>query len=103
MDFYNADELFSKFITGIKEVNVIGCELLQGKIFDGIGFAEVKDELFKKLVVVRLCFPASKLKTTDYFRQYQSYRVDEDKIYRYLDKLHSTQKQRVQQISYIHT
>lgn len=102
-DFHNADEMFSRFISGIKEVNVIGCDLLLGKIFDEIGFGEVKDEVFKKLVIGRLCFPASKLKTTDYFRQYQSYIVDEDKIYRYLDKLHSTQKERVQKISYEHT
>jgi len=103
IDFAQADELFSKFITGIRQINVVGCELLLGKIFDEIGFGEVKDDLFKKLVIARLCFPASKLKTTDYLRQYQGYIVDEDKIYRYLDKLHNTQKQRVQQISYEHT
>jgi transposase len=103
IDFDSADEMFSKFISGIKEVNVIGWELLLGKIFDEIGFGEIDDELFRKLVIARLCFPASKLKTTDYLRQYQSYIVDEDKIYRYLDKLHSTQKERVQQISYRHT
>ena len=102
-DFKNADELFSKFITGIKQVNVVGGELLLGKIFDEIGFNKIHDEIFKKLVIARLCFPASKLKTTDYLRQYQSYLIDEDKVYRYLDKLHSRQKERVQQISYGHT
>lgn len=103
VDFHNADELFSRFISGIKQVKVVGSELLLGKIFDEVGFGEVKNELFKKLVIARLCFPASKLKTTDYLRQYQFYITDEDKIYRYLDKLHNTQKQRVQQISYEHT
>lgn len=103
IDFQNVDELFSKFIAGIKQVNVVGCDMLLGKIFDEIGFNEIKDELFKKLVIARLCFPASKLKTRDYFRQYQSYIIDEDKIYRYLDKLNSTRKKRVQQISYEHT
>lgn len=103
IDFNNADELFSKFIAGIEQVNVVGSELLLGKIFDEIGFNAIEDELFKKLVIARLCFPSSKLKTTDYLRQYQSYFVDEDKIYRYLDKLHGTQKERVQQISYHHT
>ena len=103
IDFDNVDELFSKFITGITQVNVVGSERLLGKIFDEIGFNRIEDELFKKLVIARLCFPASKLKTTDYLRQYQSYRVDEDKVYRYLDKLHSTQKEMVQQISYEHT
>ena len=102
-DFSNADEMFSQFMAGIKQVNVVGSELLLGKIFDEIGFNEIKDELFKKLVIARLCFPASKLKTTDYLRQYQSYIIDEDKVYRYLDKLHNTQKEQVQQISYQHT
>lgn len=103
IDFNSSDELFSKFIAGIQQVNVIGSELLLGKIFDQIGFNLIEDELFKKLVIARLCFPVSKLKTTDYLRQYQSYQVNEDKIYRYLDKLHSTQKEVVQQISYHHT
>lgn len=103
IDFDNTDELFSKFIAAIKQVNVVGSELLLGKIFDEIGFNRIEDELFKKLVIARLCFPASKLKTTDYLRQHQSYLVDEDKIYRYLDKLHGTQKEVVQQISYHHT
>ena len=102
-DFTHADELFTKFISGISQVNVVGVDLLLSKIFDDIGFNQVKDELFRKLVIARLCFPASKLKTRDYLRQYQSYIVDEDRIYRYLDKLHKTQKELVQKISYAHT
>lgn len=102
-DFNNTDELFSTFLSGITQVNVIGSELLLGKIFDEIGFNQIAEVLFKKLVIARLCFPTSKLRTTDYFRQFQSYIVDEDKVYRYLDKLHSTQKDLVQEISYRHT
>lgn len=103
IDFDKTDELFANFIAGIKEVNVVGSQRLLGAIFDQIGFNVIDDELFKKLVIARLCFPASKLKTTEYLRQYQSYLVDEDKVYRYLDKLHSTQRELVQQISYEHT
>lgn len=33
IDFSRANELFSKFISGIKQVNVVGGELLLGKIF----------------------------------------------------------------------
>ena len=84
-------------------MSIIGPELLLGRIFSDIGFNKVKDELFKKLVLARLCYPGSKLKTTDYLRRYEGYETDEDKIYRYLDKLHSTQKRVVQQISYEHT
>jgi transposase len=102
-DFDKSDDLFEHFINGIKQINIIGHELLLGKIFNDIGFNKIKDELFKKLVLSRLCYPGSKLKTTEYLRRYEGYQTDEDKIYRYLDKLHSIQKRVVQQISYEHT
>lgn len=102
-DFEDQDKLFEHFIKGIKQIKVAGVELLLGKIFDEIGFNAVKDELFKKLVIARLCYPASKLKTTDHLRRYEQYETDEDKIYRYLDKLNKAHKRIVQQISYRHT
>lgn len=102
-DFVNEPLIFDKFIAGIEQINIIGTELLLGNIFDEIGFSAIKDELFKKLVIARICYPASKLKTTDYFQKYHSIAIDEDKIYRYLDKLHSSQKDEVQKISYEHT
>jgi len=54
-------------------------------------------------VIHRLCFGVSKLKTTEYLYRYHQIEVDEDTLYRYLDKLYSTQKALVQQISYQHT
>ena len=102
-DFDNTDWLFEQFIESIKQIKVIGVELLLGRIFDQVGFNVIKDELFRKLVIARLCYPASKLKTTDHLRRYEQYETDEDKIYRYLDKLNKTQKRTVQQISYQHT
>jgi len=102
-DFGNTDWLFEQFIEGIKQIKVVGVELLLGRIFDQIGFNAIKDELFRKLVITRLCYPASKLKTTEHLRRYEQYETDEDKIYRYLDKLNKTQKRTVQQISYQHT
>jgi transposase len=103
IDFDKTDDLFEHFIDGIKQISIIGPELLLGRIFDDIGFNKVKDELLKKLVLARLCYPGSKLKTTDHLRRFEGYETDEDKIYRYLDKLHSTQKRAVQQIGYEHT
>lgn len=102
-DFDQADNLFEMFINGIHQIKSVGTELLLGKIFDSIGFNTIPDELFKKLVLARLCYPVSKLKTTEYLRRYEGYNIDEDKIYRYLDKLNTTQKRIVQQISYEHT
>jgi transposase len=45
----------------------------------------------------------SKLKTTEYLYRYEQKEWSEDAIYRYMDKLHSTQKELVQQISYAHS
>lgn len=103
LDFEGRDALLEELLGSITEVRVAGIELLLGRIFDEIGFNKIQDELFRKLVMARLCYPASKLKTTEYLRHYENYHTDEDKIYRYLDKLHSTQKRTVQQISYQHT
>lgn len=103
LDFDEEDILFERFIEGISQVRVCGIELVLGKLFDSIGFDKIKDELFRKLVLARLCYPVSKLKTIDYLRRYEGYETNADKIYRYLDKLHNTQKRTVQQISYSHT
>lgn len=103
LDFEQSDLLFEQFISSISQVSIAGTALLLGKIFDDIGFNKIDDELFRKLVIARLCYPTSKLKTTDHLRRYEGYQTDEDKIYRYLDKLHKTQKRTVQQISYAHT
>ena len=81
----------------------MGPELLLGKMFDEIGFKVIREKLFRHLVITRLCYPASKLKTTDYLFKYKGLSIDVESVYRYLDKLGSKQKQEVQQISYRHT
>ena len=103
LDFHDEKLLYSSFISGIQQVTVAGTELLLGRLFDQIGFNQITDDLFRYLVLSRLCFPVSKLKTTDYLQKYHGITVVEDAIYRYLDKLYSTQKHSVQQISYLHT
>jgi transposase len=103
LDFHDEKQLYSSFISGIQQVTVAGTELLLGRLFDQIGFNQITDDLFRYLVLSRLCFPVSKLKTTDYLQKYHGITVDEDAIYRYLDKLYTTQKHSVQQISYLHT
>lgn len=90
-------------LQGIEQISVYGPELLLGNIFDDVGFGQIEDALFRQLVLARLCFPASKLKTTDYLSKYQFLNIDVQVIYRYLDKLYNDQKERVQQISYQHT
>lgn len=92
-----------KVLDNIKQVTIAGCELLLGGIFDQVGFNQIKDPLFRKLVIARLCFPASKLKTTELLSKYEFLEIGVQKVYRYLDKLFNNEKETVQQISYEHT
>jgi transposase len=103
LDFERTDKLFDQFLAGIDSIRIIGPSLLLGRIFDAIGFNKIPDDLFRKLVIARISHPASKLKTTQYLRRHEGYLTDEDKIYRYMDKLNKTQKRQVQCISYRHT
>lgn len=103
LDFAQTDFLLEQLIQSIQQIKIVGIELLLGKLFDEIGFNTIKDELFRKIVLARLCYPLSKLKTVDYLRRYEGYETNESAIYRYLDKLNKTQKRTVQQLSYDHT
>ena len=103
LDFQNEYQIFEQFTNGIQSIDVVGPELLLGSIFNEIGFNVIGDFIFRQLVIARLCFPVSKLKTTDYLVKYNSISLDIDSVYRYLDKLYNTQKEQVQQISYNHT
>lgn len=102
-DFGNSTELVQTILNNITSHKLAGIDLVLGKIFDDIGFNQIKDELFKDLVLYRLVYPKSKLKTTEYLYRYAQKSYSEDEIYRYLDKLYNHQKKLVQQISYSHT
>ena len=96
-------DLLNLFFDSINEVLLYGPELLLGKLFNDIGFNAIKDDLFRHLVITRLAFPVSKLKTVDYLLWHKGLSIDVDKVYRYLDKLNSKQKDAIQYISYQHT
>lgn len=102
-EFVREKELIDLFFNSISEIRLVGPDLILGKIFDEIGFGRIKDELFRYLVITRLCNPVSKLKTTDYLYKHKGILIDVERLYRYLDKLNSKQKELVQQISYAHT
>lgn len=103
LDFSDEIKLYTDFLNGITSIKLVGIELVLGKIFDEIGFNTIPDDLFRHLVLYRLVYPGSKLKTTEYLYRYEQKRYSEDDIYRYMDKLHSKQKEAVQQISFEHT
>lgn len=103
IDFNDYDSIYNRVLTSITSHKLVGIELVLGKLFDEIGFNQIEDELFRDLVLYRLVYPKSKLKTTEYLQRFAQKKYSEDDIYRYLDKLYQTQKETVQQISYEHT
>lgn len=88
---------------GNASIRTVGPELIFGKIYDSIGFNEIKEELFRHLVISRLAFPLSKLKTIEYLYRFQGVTLDLDAVYRFLDKLNNKLKERVEQIAFAHT
>lgn len=88
---------------GGAQIHTVGPELIFGTLFDAIGFNQVKEELFRHLVIARLAFPASKLKTVDYLYRYRGITTNEDTIYRFLDTLNKTHKEIVERVAYEHT
>ena len=91
------------FLEGIDQITVAGTDRLLGAMYDEIGFDQIPDSLFRTLVISRICFPASKRKTAEYLNRYHFFDLDPQHIYRYMDHLYSTHKERVQQISFEHT
>ena len=51
-------------------IQTVGPEIVFGKIYDYIGFNTIKEDLFRHLVIARLAFPLSKLKTTEYLYRF---------------------------------
>ena len=47
-------------------IRTIGPELIFGKLYEHISFGRIDKDLFRHLVIGRLSFPLSKLKTVDY-------------------------------------
>lgn len=84
-------------------IRTLGPEIIFGKIYDHIGFGAIGENMFRHLVIARLAFPLSKLKTVDYLYRYQGTSLDIDAVYRFLDKLNSKLKPQVEQIAFAHT
>lgn len=105
LDFSLGDDthFYNTVYESIEGLQLLGPELVLGRIFDQICFNQIKDELFRHLVIARLIYPVSKLKTLDYLLKYKGAIYKKDQVYRYLDKLHKQQITLIQQISYNHT
>jgi len=103
LDFSSTGNVLRSAFQRITTHTEVGTDLLLGRIFNDVGFNLIEGDLFKHLVIARLYHPVSKLKTSDYLFQNKNISIPVEKIYRYLDKLYSEQKELIQQISYDHT
>jgi transposase len=95
------DKVFSSLQNA--SIRTLGPEIIFGKIYDYIGFGVINEELFRHLVISRIAFPLSKLKTVEYLYRYQGASLDIDAVYRFLDKLNSKLKGKVEEIAFAHT
>ena len=84
-------------------IRTVGPELIFGRLFDQIGFDVIPEPLFRDIVVARLVYPTSKLKTVDYLYRYQGKTVSPQSIYRFLDRLNEHYSQLAQEVAYRHS
>jgi transposase len=100
------DMVVDNFVNSIANdhLQIIGTELTLGKIYDKIGFpTDGSCNYFRNLVLCRLVYPGSKLRTIDYFRQHLNTDISVYTIYRFLDELNSKLKPDIEQVTFEHT
>lgn len=97
------DLVVENFVNSIanEHLQIIGTELILGKIYNKIGFpSDGSCDYFKNLVLSRLVYPGSKLKTVDYFRRHLNMNTSVYSIYRFLDELNTELKPTIEQIAF---
>ena len=100
------DLVVDNFVNNISndDLQIVGSELILGKIYEKIGFPEDGCcNYFKNLVLCRIVYPSSKLKTIKYFKQHLNLDVSVYSVYRFMDELESELKQSIEEITFEHT
>jgi transposase len=100
------DLVVDNFVNNIanNDLQIVGSELILGKIYKKIGFPEDGCcNYFKNLVLCRIVYPGSKLKTVKYFKQHLNLEVSVYSVYRFMDELESEMKQMIEDITFEHT
>jgi len=100
----NEEKLVTEYLlSNVEKILINGTQLILNRVFKAIGFDSINDDILKHLVIARLSQPMSKAGTVDYLKSYFDEDVQLHNIYRYLDKLHNSQQDMVQQLSVEHT
>jgi transposase len=100
------DLVVKSFVKGIANhhLQIVGTELILGRIYKKIGYPEDGcPNYFKNLVLCRLVYPGSKLKTVEYFKRHLNIDISVYTIYRFLDELNTSIKPAIEQKTFEHT
>lgn len=97
------EKLVRYFLSNVENILLNGTQLILNQVFRLADFDSIEDEVLKHLVIARISQPSSKAGTVEYLKSYFDEDVELHKIYRYLDKLHNTQQEKIQEISVEHT
>ena len=90
MDYHDPfEDGLERFLSGISNAHVqlIGPELIYGRLYDKIGYDELHNDMLRHLVICRLFNPGSKLRTVEYLRRYLNADYEVEAIYKFLDNL----------------
>jgi transposase len=90
-------------LSNIENILLNGVQLILNNVFKLTGFDQIEDDILRQLVISRLCQPMSKAATVEYLKSHFDEDAQLHRIYRYLDKLHDTQQEKIQKISVEHT
>ena len=93
------DNVFSQIVN----IRQNAPQIILERIYDGIGFDAIGDDTLRLLAIARVCQPKSKLATVDYLKRCFNEDVKLHKVYRYMDTLCNTQREKIQNISVAHT
>lgn len=99
------DIAIENFVERMSNANIrtIGPELIFGTIFDRVGFNAIPEKMFRYMVLARLAYPTSKLKTVDYLYRYRGIMVSVDAVYKFLDRINNKYKEQAERIAYEYT
>lgn len=84
-------------------IRTMGPELIFGTLFDRMGFDQIPEEWLRHVVIARLAYPTSKLKTVDYLYRYKGMALSVNTLYAFLDRFHSRYKSQAEEIVYQNT
>ena len=98
-----AKQAYRSVLSNVERTLQNAPQAILGRVYDDIGFNAIGDDILRHLAISRVCQPMSKVATADYLKSYFGEDVRLHNIYRYMDKLYSTQRELVQRISVEHT